>query len=755
MTLVWNFFATAYLVTAITCIAVAWLCWRRSSIPAGLSLTLLMLAIGEWAFAGTFEIAAVGIPTKVFWGQLSYIGNATSPVLLLVFAIDYARHTQYLTRRNLLLLFAFPFLTILIAWTNNFHHWLWSSYTLDPAGSNIVIYGHDGFWFWIFVAYSYLAIAAGMIVLARAAIGFRGIYRHQSTLLLLSTILPSAWNVIYVLGLSPVRGLDLTPLAFAITGWLLVITIFRFHLLDLVPIARDLLIENMTDGVLVLDVRQRVVDVNPAARRMLDEFGIKIGQRLEPIRQALARHETEFALGEHPPRYFELNTISLDDPHRHHTGHLIILHDITDSKNMQVKLQEMNTNLEQLVAGRTIELQMTIKELQDALAERDRVTQVLREMENALAQRVADQSRKLSALYELILFAGQSLSVEQIQQQALEIIMTVMTSDMGCIHHWDEKSQSLRLIAQRGLTKEMQAQLKTLPANWLLSDRIPHAVPNLNESNDVPEQIRLTAVPSYIGVPTYLLGRPIGSLGLYWKEPHSFPVEDIALFSAMADQLGIIIENARLRYRGEAAAALQERRRLARDLHDSVTQSLHSLVLVADTATHRLKQGKWDRLETSLAQLSDSARQALKEMRLLLYELRLANPDQLNLVDAIRLRLDTVEKRAGVEVQFAAKYPVHVRKAWENELYFITMEALNNSLKYSRATLVNVRLETCADRIELEISDNGKGIDPQTTRPGGQGLTNMTERAERLGGVLNIDSRPGAGTRIYFKREGM
>jgi signal transduction histidine kinase len=179
------------------------------------------------------------------------------------------------------------------------------------------------------------------------------------------------------------------------------------------------------------------------------------------------------------------------------------------------------------------------------------------------------------------------------------------------------------------------------------------------------------------------------------------------------------------------------------------------LVLIVDTANNRLKQGKLDRLENSLSQLGDSARQALKEMRLLLYELRLANPHQLNLVDAIRLRLDTVEKRAGVEVQFVAKYLVHVPETWEHELYFIAMEALNNSLKYSRATLVTVHLDTGSNRIELEITDNGKGIDPQTIRPGGQGLTNMAERAERLGGVLSIDSTPGAGTRIHFQQEGM
>jgi len=181
-----------------------------------------------------------------------------------------------------------------------------------------------------------------------------------------------------------------------------------------------------------------------------------------------------------------------------------------------------------------------------------------------------------------------------------------------------------------------------------------------------------------------------------------------------------------------------------------VTQSLHSLVLSADTATNRLRQGKLDRLELSLSQLAESARQALKEMRLLLFELRLASLDQVNLVEALQIRLDAVERRAGIDAMLTVEGPPAWPRAWEGEMYCIAMEALKNSLKYARATRIHVRLRGELDAVDMEISDNGLGFNAQTNPVGGMGLRNMTERAERLGGRLTIASEEGAGTRIHL-----
>ncbi len=421
---------------------------------------------------------------------------------------------------------------------------------------------------------------------------------------------------------------------------------------------------------------------------------------------------------------------------------------------MATTSQEINSSLERIVAERTAALQLTIRALESEIVDLKQAEARLRWMEQDLAQRVANQSRNLAALYKLLLFAGQPLTVDQIQDQALATIMQVMNADAGSIHQWDESSQTLRLHVPRGLSPAMQSQIETIPSDWILSNKITRTVPDLPTNPEIPPSVRLTPFQAYLGAPVHLMGYPIGAVSIFWSRPRSFSVEDIALFSAMADQLAIIVENARLRERGEAAAVLKERQRLARDLHDSVTQSLHSLVLSSDVARHRLRQGKLDRLESSLTQLGESARQALKEMRLLLYELRLLPLDQANLVEAIKLRLDAVERRAGIEAQMEVQDVTQLPELWEQELYCIAMEALNNSLKYARATRVLLRLSQDSAGVDLQVIDDGQGINPETRRPGGLGLQTMAERAERIGGTFTITSAPGHGTCVGVHVQG-
>jgi signal transduction histidine kinase len=218
----------------------------------------------------------------------------------------------------------------------------------------------------------------------------------------------------------------------------------------------------------------------------------------------------------------------------------------------------------------------------------------------------------------------------------------------------------------------------------------------------------------------------------------------------MADQLGLLSEITNLRRQIESTAVQKERRRLARDLHDSVTQSLHSLVLAADTATHRLKQRRLEKLEASLEQLSEAARQALKEMRLLLFELRLAPKSEVDLIEMIQARLETVEKRAGVEGTLEHEPEAQWPRGWNDELYPIMMESMNNSLKHARATRLQVRITTSQTprSIRFEVIDNGVGFSLDQLPPGGMGIISIKERAERLGAQLNIDSSPGQGTTV-------
>jgi signal transduction histidine kinase len=236
-------------------------------------------------------------------------------------------------------------------------------------------------------------------------------------------------------------------------------------------------------------------------------------------------------------------------------------------------------------------------------------------------------------------------------------------------------------------------------------------------------------------------------LGVFWHIPRNFAVEEIALFSALADILAVIDETARLRQASADRAIVQERRRLARDLHDSVTQSLHSLVLSAETA-QQASVTKPEQLNRILGHLVNSGRQALREMRLLLFELRLVTPFDIGLVEALTRRLEAVEHRAGITAKISVSDGAIWPLRWEKQLYPVAMEALNNSLKHAHASLVEVRFQSAEGQFEMQIVDNGCGFDPQNNTSDGMGLVTMRERAESIHARLEVFSQPNQGTRI-------
>lgn len=211
-----------------------------------------------------------------------------------------------------------------------------------------------------------------------------------------------------------------------------------------------------------------------------------------------------------------------------------------------------------------------------------------------------------------------------------------------------------------------------------------------------------------------------------------------------------ITERERVEEKKRELAVLEERARLARDLHDSVTQSLYSVTLFSEAARRSVGNGDVKSLENLLEPLGETAQQALKEMRLLLFQLRPAELEQEGLHGAIQKRLNTVEERAGITTQLIREGPIDLSKTVERELYRIAQESLNNAIKHASASTVTVRIiGKDSGEVMLDITDNGKGFDPESLGDkSGLGLTSMRERVERLGGQLRVSSSPGNGTVI-------
>jgi signal transduction histidine kinase len=205
----------------------------------------------------------------------------------------------------------------------------------------------------------------------------------------------------------------------------------------------------------------------------------------------------------------------------------------------------------------------------------------------------------------------------------------------------------------------------------------------------------------------------------------------------------------------EELAVLQERNRLARDLHDSVTQYLCAVTLYADAVGRLLSSGQIDSIAENVYKLRRAAQNALGEMRLLIYELRPPILEQEGLVTAIETRLKAVESRAGLKVQLNVERPMILPPDVESGLYRIAQETLNNILKHSHARTITVSLRLLeAKSVMLEITDDGIGFDPGTAQErGGMGLRSIAERVEQLAGRLKIESAPGAGTTLQVRVE--
>ena len=371
-----------------------------------------------------------------------------------------------------------------------------------------------------------------------------------------------------------------------------------------------------------------------------------------------------------------------------------------------------------------------------------------------LEQRVADRTRELAALYDLTAVSSKALDLRIILERSLARVLEAMQSTSGAIHLLGETDDMLSLAVQQGIQLPAAPPFSSsIPlsqvTDWVVKHGEPFVLPHLVADPEMPWASPLTAPCAYAGVPMRVGGQTLGVLSVLRDTKRQFNVEEVALLATIADQVAVSVENARLHKQAERAAVMEERARLARELHDSVTQSLYSVTLLADATRDFAESGEWDRAKHYMSRISENTRQALKEMRLLIYELRPPLIERDGLVEALSQRLNAVEGRAGVEVRLLAQEWNNLPVSVEEDLYLIAQEALNNALKHASATEVMVQLRASADGVSLEVVDNGKGFNVDSVRrKGGMGLLSMRQRAERLGGRLTILSAPGQGTSI-------
>jgi signal transduction histidine kinase len=206
-----------------------------------------------------------------------------------------------------------------------------------------------------------------------------------------------------------------------------------------------------------------------------------------------------------------------------------------------------------------------------------------------------------------------------------------------------------------------------------------------------------------------------------------------------------------LRSRQDMAVS-EERTRLARELHDSVSQLLYSVTLYAEAAAEQLDAGETVIATGHLRELRDTAQEALREMRLLIFELHRHELGKGGLTGALQARLDAVETRGGMHSELLVEGSEQLPRPIQEELYNIAQEALNNALKHAHADNVSILLRFDEAGTVMEVSDDGVGFEAEIDRMGGGfGIPGMKERAQRIGGSLQIESAPGKGTKVTVR----
>lgn len=378
-------------------------------------------------------------------------------------------------------------------------------------------------------------------------------------------------------------------------------------------------------------------------------------------------------------------------------------------------------------------------------------------MLEGLENQVNIRTQHLSTLYDINAVSSEPTSLDAILNQVLEITLESMNSKDGAIHILDQSNQVLQLIVAKSCNNVIHPGFESLSIeedfwNRLIHSKNPLVIPDAKLETNLPpvfDQTISSDIRAYIGAPIRTKGKSLGLLSIFGQTVLANSIEDITLFMTIADQIGSIVERTRLIETAEQAAVFEERQRLARELHDSVTQLIYSQVLFTGASLKELNLGNQELVKDHLTRIDQTAQQALKEMRLLVYQLGPSDTLELGLVGALQRRLDAVEKRTGIQAELNFKGEIDLDETVELGLFRIAEEALNNTLKHAGATSIVLNIQVERGNTYMLIEDNGRGFDVAAAHKGsGMGLTTMGDRAAALGGELELISVPDQGTKV-------
>lgn len=375
-----------------------------------------------------------------------------------------------------------------------------------------------------------------------------------------------------------------------------------------------------------------------------------------------------------------------------------------------------------------------------------------------LEQLVLERTRELSILYEITSILNAPTDLRSSVEQVLENIQTITKADLITMHLWDPEKKGLSLFFYWGTSNSNSESLVNLlndsPWETVFTQNATLVLNALSQQASYPIPSAETTY-TYLGLPIRSRGEVLGVLSLFSQNEQVFSLNDQVILTAITDQLGLALERARLTEQGEEIAKLEERQRLARDLHDALTQSLYSMTLLTSGYKRSIHHATIEEIYQWMEELNEIAQNALAELRLLLYELRPTALEQDGLQGALRRRLEAVEKRAGIQTTLEVHGGFRLPPEDEEHFYRIAQEALNNALQHAHHRSILVKIDSTPTQFQMSIVDDGIGFDfDRVIRHNHHsGLNNMFSRARQIEARLSIESIPGQGTKLFISKE--
>ena len=690
---------------------------RRTRVPGALSLAALSFFAALWCAGYILYGQPAYAAFKLFCAGLSYLCAAGAAGALFSFCLIYTNRSHWISRSSLALLGIFPLLTQILFWVGP-----WRAALFAGAGfASIGVDPAEGLWPRIGGIYSYTLEMASALLLIDTFIRKPRPLLSRSGTIAAGAALPALVHTVILAGLLTGQGFNLYLPAYVLSALGLGYGLFRRQVIESVPVTRDVVVEGMDDGWMVLDSQSNIIDLNPAVEKIIGMsrstiYGLPITSVLtdwsslikfsEGVKELEMKRSVKTEDGW---RYLNIRISPLLNRNLDHFGHLIVWRDITERRLAEDARQRA----------------------------RDEMFVLLNAISSAASHAMKLEDFLSESIYQIIYpFRSQVVAIFLVDE------------------HAEEEGQRLVLASHFGLSFDAINAMAGLPLtsglfNPVLEQRQPLQIEDVQTDARVPAALREMDFACFLMIPLIPQageqGKVLGCLCLARKEKPAYSQDEIIRLSTISDQIATLIDSDRRR---QLAIALSERQRLLRDLHDSVSQKLYGLVTLTEAAQAALEAGTTVSPAQVLARIGENARQAVKEMRLFLYEMQPVDLEKEGLVSVLHHRLAAVEGRADIKARLLADENIALSKDKEITLYFIAQEALNNVLRHAHAKSVSVTLKQGRQNVILEILDDGRGFDPKRVDGGGWGLKNMKERVTQVNGTLKINSKPDEGTKI-------